>query len=112
MGHTMRPARLHELTLPTKYALWRRYIHGTDLQTQIGPETFTDLLNQNQAIELVNQKGTILCKVLNESKIQATLKELYLRPYQSFWPQLLSKLVKLANTVASLLTSGTRRQTP
>lgn len=94
MGNTMRPARLHELTLPTRYALWRRYIHGTDLQNKIGPQNFTDLLNQKQAIELVDQKGVTLCKVLNESKIQATLKELYSRPYQSFYSVLVSKLVK------------------
>lgn len=112
LGLDMRPARLHELTLPTRYALWRKYIHGTELQNRIGPETFTDLLNQKQAIELVDQKGVTLCKVLNESKIQATLNELSLRPYQSFWPQLLSKLVKLANTVVFLLTSGTPRRTP
>ena len=79
----MRPAKLHELNLPTRYAVWRKYIHGTDLQTQIGPETFTDLLNHKQAIELVNQKGTILCKTLNESLIQQALEELFSRPYQS-----------------------------
>lgn len=112
MGNTIRPARLHELTLPTRYALWRRYIHGTDLQNRIGPEAFTDLLNQNQAIELVNQKGTILCKTLNEKLIQETIQTIYLRPYQSFWPPLLSKLVKLANTAVSLLMSGTPRRTP
>lgn len=108
----MRRARLHELILPTRYAVWRRYIHGTDLQTQIGPETFTDLLNQKQAIELVNQRGTILCKTLNEKLIQETIQTIYSRPYQSFWPQFLSKLAKLANTVVSLLTSGTPRRTP
>lgn len=112
MGNTIRPAKLHELTLPTRYAVWRKYILNTDLQTQIGPEAFTDLLNQNQAIELVNQKGTILCKVLNESKIQATLKELYSRPYPSALLDYRYKLVKLVNTVVSLLTSGTPRRTP
>ena len=94
MGNTIRPARLHELTLPTRYAVWRRYIHDTDLQNRIGPETFTDLLNQKQAIELVNQKGIILCKTLNEKLIQETIQTIYLRPYQSFWPQLLSRLVR------------------
>jgi len=90
----MRPARLHELNLPTRYAVWRKYIHGTDLQTQIGPETFTDLLNHKQAIELVNQKGTILCKTLNETLIQQTLQELYSRPYQSVWSLYFRKLVR------------------
>lgn len=108
----MRRARLHELTLPTKYAIWRKYILNTDLQTQIGPEAFTDLLNQNQAIELVNQKGTILCKTLNEKLIQETIQTIYLRPYQSFWPQLLSKLVRLANIAGCRLMSGTPRRTP
>ena len=98
----MRPARLHELTLPTRYALWRRYIHGTDLQNKIGPETLTDLLNQKQAIELVNQKGTILCKTLDESKIQATLKELYSKPYQSFYSVLVSKLVKQLDRISQI----------
>ncbi len=90
----MRPARLHELNLPTRYAVWRKYIHGTDLQTQIGPETFTDLLNHKQAIELVNQKGTILCKTLNASLIQTVLEELYSRPYQSVWSLYFRKLVR------------------
>ena len=112
MGNTIRPARLHELTLPTKYALWRKYIHSTGLQNKIGPEAFINLLTHRQAVELVDQKGTILCKTLNESKIQATLNELSLRPYQSFWPQLLSKLVRLANIAGCRQMSGTPRRTP
>lgn len=105
----MRPAKLHELTLPTRYAVWRKYIHGTELQTQIGPETFTDLLNKNQAIELVNQKGIILCKTLNETLIQQTLKELFSRPYQSVWSLYLLKLVK---RLISRPMNGTPKPTP
>ena len=108
MGSPMRPAKLHELTLPTRYAVWRKYIHGTDLQTQIGTETFTDLLNQKQAIELVNQKGIILCKTLNETLIQQTLKELFSRPYQSVWSLYLLKLVK---RLTSRPMSGTPKPT-
>lgn len=105
----MRSARLHELTLPTRYAVWRKYIHGTELQTQIGPEAFADLLNQKQAIELVNQKGIILCKTLNETLIQQTLKELFSRPYQSVWSLYLLKLVK---RLTSRPMSGTHKPTP
>ena len=90
----MRPAKLHELRLPSKYALWRRYIHGTDLQTRIGPERFTQTLTQRGAIELVSWKGAVKCKTLNETLIKQVLNELYSRPYQSFWSVLVSKLVK------------------
>lgn len=90
----MRKAKLHELTLPSKYALWRRYIHGTDLQTRIGPERFTQLLNQWQAIELVQTNGAIKCKTLNETLIKQAIESIYSRPYQSFWSVLYSKLVK------------------
>lgn len=89
----MRKAKLHELTLPTRYKLWRAYLYGTDLQNKIGPQAFTDLLNQKQAIELVNQKGTILCKTLNETLINQAIKEISSRPYQSLLSAYLSKLV-------------------
>lgn len=80
----MRKARLHELRLPSKYALWRKYIYGTELQTKIGPEKFTQLLIQRKAIELVSWKGWTKCKTLNEKVIYEVIKELYSRPYQSF----------------------------
>jgi hypothetical protein len=90
----MRKAKLHELKLPSKYALWRRYIYGTELQTQIGPERFTKLLNQRQAIELVNWKGSVKCKTLDETKIKETLKDLSNEPLRSWFSVWLFRLVK------------------
>ena len=90
----MRKAKLHELRLPSKYALWRQYIYGTDLASRIGPERFTQLLTDRQAIELVDQKGSVKCKTLNETLIKQVLNELYSRPFQPYWSQAFSKLVK------------------
>jgi len=90
----MRPAKLHELMLPSQYALWRRYIYGTDLQTQIGPERFTKLLNQNQAIELVQKNGAIKCKVLNETLINQILTQLSEEPLRSWLSVAFYKLAK------------------
>lgn len=91
----MRPAKLHELRLPTKYALWRKYIYDTELATQIGVERFIQLLTSKQAIELVQTKGLIKCKTLSEQKIQETIKELYSKPFQSFFAVYFSKAAKL-----------------
>ena len=90
----MRPAKLHELRLPSKYALWRRYIHGTDLQTRIGPERFTQLLTSRHAIELVSWKGAVKCKTLNEKLIHEVIESIHSRPYQSVWSLYFHKLVK------------------
>jgi len=104
----MRPAKLHELCLPTQYEVWRRYVEGTDLQHRIGPAKFAELLNQRQAIELVQTKGYIKCKIKSETKIQAALTELYSRPYQSlFW----ASVSKLAKRINSALMSGTQGPT-
>lgn len=83
----MRPAKLHELTLPTKYQLWRRLVHGTPLAQVIGPDRLCKLLTTKQAIELVDLKGNTLCNVLNESKINEVLQSLYCQPWQACWPQ-------------------------
>lgn len=90
----MRPAKLHELRLPSKYALWRRYIHGTDLQTRIGPERFTQTLTQRGAIELVSWKGSIKCKTLNEALIKQALDDLSNEPLRSWFSVLVSRLVR------------------
>ena len=90
----MRPAKLHELRLPSKYALWRRYIHGTELQNQIGPERFTQTLTQRGAIELVSWKGAVKCKTLNETLIKQALEDLSQEPLRSWFSVLVSRLVK------------------
>lgn len=90
----MRPAKLHELRLPSKYALWRRYIHGTDLQTRIGPERFTQTLTQRGAIELVSWKGVVKCKTLNETLIKQALDDLSNEPLRSWFSVLVSRLVR------------------
>ena len=90
----MRKAKLHELRLPSKYALWRKYVWGTELQNRIGPERFTQTLAQRGAIELVSWKGAIKCKTLNEKLIHEIIESIHSRPYQSFWSVLVSKLVK------------------
>lgn len=94
MGNTIRPAKLHELTLPSKYAIWRRYIHGTDLQTRIGPERFIQFLTQRGAIELVSWKGAVKCKTLNETLIKQALEDLYNEPLRSWFLVLVSRLVR------------------
>lgn len=90
----MRKAKLHELRLPSKYALWFKYIHGTELQTKIGPENFAKLLESRRAIELVSLKGWIKCKTLNETEIRNVLSDLYSIPYQSFLSVYFSRLVQ------------------
>lgn len=90
----MRPAKLHELRLPSKYALWHRYIHGTDLQTWIGPERFTQTLTQRGAIELVSWKGAVKCKTLNETLIKQALEDLSNEPLRSWFSALVSRLVR------------------
>lgn len=91
----MRKAKLHELRLPTRYMVWKNYIHGTSLQHQVGPERFTDILINRQAIELVNWKGFVKCKTLDEQKIKAVIQELSLRPYSGFWYYFSSQLARL-----------------
>lgn len=93
----MRPAKLHELTLPTKFGLWFKYIYNTELASTIGIERFTELLLKRQAIELVDQKGITLCKTLDATKIKEAISELYLNPYPSFWDW----LSRLARTKAT-----------
>ena len=90
----MRKAKLHELRLPSKYALWRQYIYGTDLASRIGPERFTQLLTDRQAIELVDQKGSVKCKTLNEMLIKQALDDLSNEPLRSWFSVLVSRLVK------------------
>ena len=90
----MRKAKLHELRLPSKYALWRQYIYGTDLASRIGPERFTQLLTDRQAIELVDQKGSVKCKTLNEMLIKQALDDLSNEPFRSWFSVLVSRLVK------------------
>ena len=91
----MRKAKLHELTLPTRYKLWRSYLYGTELQNRIGPEAFADLLTQSQAIELVNQKGTILCKTLNKTLIEKTIEDLNSKPWEYFAPLSFYKVARV-----------------
>ena len=90
----MRPAKLHELRLPSKYALWRKYIWGTELQNRIGPERFTQFLTQRGAIELVSWKGAVKCKTLNEALIKTILIELSNAPFKSWFSVLFYRLVK------------------
>jgi hypothetical protein len=90
----MRKAKLYELKLPSKYALWRRYVWGTELQSQVSPERFSQILTQRQAIELVNWKGSIKCKTLDETKIKETLKDLSNEPFRSWLSVWLFRLVK------------------
>lgn len=90
----MRKAKLHELRLPSKYALWRKYVWGTELQNRIGPERFTQFLTQRGAIELVSWKGAIKCKTLNETLIKQALDDLSNEPLRSWFSVLVSRLVK------------------
>jgi len=82
----MRKAKLHEIRLPTPYAVWYRYVYGTDLQNQIGPNRFATLLEKNEALELLKHNGGIKCKILNETKIKQVLDQLQSEP----WPSWLS----------------------
>lgn len=91
----MRPAKLHELYLPSRYLLWRKYIFDTKLQNFIGPERFTSLLETRQAIELVEWKGFTKCKVLNEKLIQEVIEELNLKPYSGFFAGYASRLAQV-----------------
>lgn len=90
----MRPAKLHELRLPSKYALWRKYVWGTELQNRIGPERFTQTLTQRGAIELVSWKGAVKCKTLNETLIKQALDDLSQEPLRSWFSVLVSRLVR------------------
>lgn len=90
----MRKAKLHELRLPSKYALWRKYVWGTELQNRIGPERFTQFLTQRGAIELVSWKGAIKCKTLNETLIKQAIDDLSQEPLRSWFSVLVSRLVK------------------
>lgn len=90
-----RKAKLHELILPTKYQLWHKYVWNTKLDRIIGVDQFADLLNKRQAIEFVDQKGFILCKTLNESKIQDFLAEVCLEPYKLWWQWQLLRLARI-----------------
>ena len=90
----MRPAKVHELRLPSKYALWRKYVWGTELQNRIGPERFTQTLTQRGAIELVSWKGAVKCKTLNETLIKQALDDLSNEPLRSWFSALVSRLVK------------------
>jgi hypothetical protein len=103
----MRPAGLHELALPSQYALWYRYTNNTALQTRIGPIAFTNLLNQRGAIELLNLKGYTVCKTLNKNQIHETLLDLYSQPFYSeslyfshFW-QATKQRLKLRHSISS-----------
>lgn len=90
----MRDAKLHELLLPTRYGLWFRYIHGTGLETKIGPDAFTKYLETRQAIEFVNLKGDTRCKIINENQFQNCLLDLSREPLQSFFSVRVSRLVQ------------------
>jgi hypothetical protein len=105
----MRKAKLHELNLPSRYALWHKYIHGTDLQSQVSPERFTNLLTQRQAIELVNWKGSIKCKTLNEMLIKKALEDLSNEPLRSWFSVWFYRLAKRQAT--SRPTNGTPEPT-
>lgn len=91
----MRPAKLHELGLPSKYMVWRKYIHGTKLQSFIGPERFTSLLETRRAVEFVDWKGFTKCKVLNEKIIQEVIEELNLKPYSGLFSGYASRLAQV-----------------
>jgi hypothetical protein len=92
----MRDAKLHELLLPTRYGLWFRYIHGTGLETKIGPDRFTKYLETKHAIEFVNLKGDTRCKIISETELQACLSELSRRPLESLLSARVSRLVQRA----------------
>lgn len=95
------------MSLITPYQLWALYIADTDLQSKIGPNRFAELLTKNQAIELIQSKGYLKCKILNKQKIEATLLQLQSGP----WASLFSLWAfKLAKRLRSLQNSGRPEQ--
>jgi len=91
----MRPAKLHEYALPSPFVVWSKYTQDTPLQNKMGPMAFIRILEKQGAAELVNQKGVIICKILDEKKVATTISLILTRPYWLFSQLLAYKLAKL-----------------
>ena len=78
----MRPAELHELTLPSPTALWFKHVYNTPLASFLSQDKMIELLVINGSIELLSTNLGVICKTLNEELIESSL--LLLQPWQLY----------------------------
>lgn len=94
----MRQAKLHELAYPSTYFVWYKYAYPSKIKTMVNPDRFAEVLERNGAIELINLRGHIICKILDKTKIDESIEQIWAESlYSPLW-HWLRKLVRRATT--------------
>jgi len=82
---TPKQATLYEKGLPTPVQFWLKQVMPRSIMCFIGQERFAFICFKRQAIELVHNKGVVLCKITSQQRLLEIVDSLYGNPFQDFW---------------------------